>query len=140
MNKKEINIENAADYLLVFFIIATIISGACSIPLILRILLAILNLALAGFYISNGYLILLGKKPGGRWKTNLFSNLLLVITCVFLALFLMIKRAEIRTALNILTGINMIFAIYSLIVPMNREISVKHFIVSFVMAGFGVFA
>jgi len=64
--------------------------------------------------------------------------LLLAITGVFLALFPLVKTDEIRTILKVLSGLNMIFAVYSFIVPMTREISVKHLIVSFVLAGFGV--
>lgn len=138
MTKNLIIKENVADYLLVFFILVTIISGTFSIHLIIRILLAALICAVTGFYLYSGYQILAGKKPGGKWKTNLFSMLLLAITGVFLALFPLVKTDEIRTILKVLSGLNMIFAVYSFIVPMTREISVKHLIVSFVLAGFGV--
>jgi len=140
MTMNRIKFENTADYFLVFFIIAAIISGAFAIPFIPRILLAALIFALTGFYAYNGYLIVAGKNPGGKWKTILFSILLLVITGVFLALFLLTIKDEIRTALKVLSGLNMIFAVYSLIGPMNREVSVKHLIVSFALAGFGFFA
>jgi hypothetical protein len=139
MTMNRIKFENAADYLLVFFIFATLVTGAFTVPFIITVLLAVLILTLTGFYFYSGYLILAGKNPGGKWKTNLLSILLLVITGVSLALFLLIIKDEIRTSLKILSVLNMIFAVYSLIGPMNREISVKHLIVSFLLAGFGVF-
>jgi len=124
--------------LFVTTMILTVISGKIELPVFIRYANSIVLI-----FISAYYFIYSGVR---YFNSNLqiklpefVAGVLFAITSVFLAIIQTVHATEVLTAIKILAIINIIFSIFLRARMENTSLTVKHYIITFLLIGVGVF-
>jgi len=130
--------EKIAYRLLVIYMLLTIISGKIELPLFIRYANSIVLICISSYYFIQSVIRFLNSDFKDKIP-EYSSGVLFFFTSAFLAIIQSVHTTEVLTAIKILVILNVIYSIFLNIWIENKNLTIKHYIISFLLIGVGVF-
>ena len=130
--------EKIAYRLLVIYMLLTIISGKIELPLFIRYANSIVLICISSYYFISSVIRFLNSEF--KYKIPEFtSGVSFFFTSAILAIIQSVHSPEVLTAIKILVILNGIYSIYLNVWVDNKKLTFKHYVITFLLIGVGVF-
>jgi hypothetical protein len=131
-------LEKIVYRLLVISMLLTVISGKIELPIFIRYANTIVLICISAYYfIFSGV-----RYFNSNFQIKLpefIAGVLFAITCAFLAIIQSVHTTEVLTSIKILAILNIIYSIFLKVRMENKNLTIKHYIITFLLIGVGVF-
>ena len=130
--------EKIAYRLLVIYMLLTIISGKIELPLFIRYANSIVLICISSYYFIESVIRFLNSEFKDKIP-EFSSGVLLFFTSAILTIIQSVHTTEVLNAIKILVILNVIYSIFLNVWMKNKNLTIKHYIISFLLIGVGVF-
>ena len=130
--------EKIAYRLLIIYMLLTIISGKVELPLFIIYANSIVLICISAYFFIQSVIRFLNSDFRDKIP-EFISGVLFFFTSAFLAIIQSVHTTEVLNAIKILVILNVIYSIFLNVWMENKNLTIKHYIISFLLIGVGVF-
>ncbi len=131
------NLNKIVFYVLIACISLSIITGKIELSNYLKYVNIIILLVLSTFFLIYS-LKQITNTGFNKVSIDFFSGIVFVLTSAFLVIFQSVQTSEFLTCIKLLAIVNGIYSYYLIFRYREKSLSVKHFIISFLLIGLSV--